>query len=410
MSKIVYLIDQPLDERNYERFGIETWFARKWEVEVWDLTPLAYRRVWHDFIHSGRKLSEFHSYFPIASRSDLKYRCSRLDKVEYFIDFTGDTLYSIETRLRLQRMGATRTICATGSIPVGGDTYGKRGLGRKLTTLRSKGLVGSLNFLATAIMVWLAARLTKPGLSVTSGTKSLRSSLAGRCTGEILKAHNLDYDIYLRLRTSIPTPSEEYGVFLDQNICFAPEFISENIPYYSTPERYYPAIRNGLKEISGFLRVSMRIAAHPRVSRHGEYRDHFGGMPVEYGRTAELIRNCRVVVCHYSTAIQFAVLFKKPVIFVTTDDLASSPGAEFIACFASALGKSVLNVERDLSSINWQNELLIDSQKYDGYVKEYIKADGSPDISYMDIVAGHLEKILGKPSVSPERRTRASGG
>jgi hypothetical protein len=50
MRKTVYLIDQPLDERNYERFGVRVWLERQWALEVWDLTPWAHPAVWQDFI------------------------------------------------------------------------------------------------------------------------------------------------------------------------------------------------------------------------------------------------------------------------------------------------------------------------------------------------------------------------
>ncbi len=35
-KRVVYLIEQPLDERNFQRFGIQAWIDRKWNVEVWD--------------------------------------------------------------------------------------------------------------------------------------------------------------------------------------------------------------------------------------------------------------------------------------------------------------------------------------------------------------------------------------
>jgi len=50
MKKVVILIEQPLDERNYQRFGIQTWLERNWLVEVCDLTPWAHPRVWQSFI------------------------------------------------------------------------------------------------------------------------------------------------------------------------------------------------------------------------------------------------------------------------------------------------------------------------------------------------------------------------
>src|ERR1700722_15287885 len=118
MSKIVYLIEQPLDERNFDRFGIQKWIDRNWVVEVWDLTPMEHPRVWSDFIESQSKLKEFAGYFPIASKSQLKSRFSALGVVEHFIDFTGESYGSLRVKAALILKGAKRVICAPGSIPV----------------------------------------------------------------------------------------------------------------------------------------------------------------------------------------------------------------------------------------------------------------------------------------------------
>jgi len=130
MSKIVYLIEQPLDERNYERFGIQTWIDRGWDIEVWDLTPLSYPQVWQNYIESGGKIKSFDGYFCIASTADLRLRYSEPKKIKCFIDLTGDHSHSIPVKMRFMRMGATRVIHALGSIPVSikrNDLKGKIG-------------------------------------------------------------------------------------------------------------------------------------------------------------------------------------------------------------------------------------------------------------------------------------------
>src|ERR1700734_2791468 len=94
MRKIVYLIEQPLDERNFDRLGIRKWVDRGWTVEVWDLTPLSHPHVWRAFIESQRKLKEFEGYFPIDSRRALSARYAALGSIEYFIDFSDDNFHS----------------------------------------------------------------------------------------------------------------------------------------------------------------------------------------------------------------------------------------------------------------------------------------------------------------------------
>jgi len=395
MSKIIYLTEQPLDERNYDRFGIQTWIDREWDVEIWDLTPLAHPRIWQKFIESGRKLKEFEGYFPVVLKSQLDYRYSKCGKIEHFIDFTGDNYYSVREKMRLSRIGATRVICAVGSIPEFADSRDsqKRGFVIKFRKgIAGKGPIKSFKWLVNVLFRKLAAPFFRPGLAVVSGEESMRL-LSAEYNCDILKAHNLDYDIYLRLnKSSIGGSAGMHGVFIDQDCCFHPDRLYRDATPYVSPEKYFPAICNGLRKISHVLDVNFRVAAHPRASYQRRVPDYFEGIPIEYGRTAELIRDCKIAVCHASASIQFAVLFRKPIIFVTTDELVSQAVGKSTAKFARLLGKTVINLDGDLDSVDWQKELCVDSQKYDEYRNQYIKIDGSPEKPHWDIVIDHIER------------------
>lgn len=392
MRKIVYLVEQPLDERNYDRFGIQAWNDKGWDVEIWDFTPWVHPSVWRDFIKSGKKLQEFSGYFPIASKSQLKQRSCGPDRITHFIDLAGEDFRIIWAKISLMRMGAIRVVCATGSIPE--PDCKKKNLISRLRKVFARGPVKTIKWLANGFIHKLAAPFIKPGLVVVSGEKSIPST---GCSHEILKAHNLDYDIYLRIAKSNGMSSGGYAVFIDQDYCFHPEFVYQGIPPMATPEKYFPAICNGLRTISSALGVNLCVAVHPRsVSQKKPVDCYYEGIPIEYGSTAQLVRDCSVVVGHDSTAIQFAVLFGKPVIFVTTDELNaqyfdSSYKREEISFFASEFGKSVINLDRDLDNVDWQKELSVDERKYAEYKKKYIKIDGSPEIPFWEIVADHIE-------------------
>lgn len=394
MSKIIYLIDQPLDERNYDRFGIQTWIDRDWDVEVWDLTALAYPHVWQTFIESGRKLKEFRGYCPIARKSQLAGRYSNLGKIEYFIDFTSGNYYSVREKMRLSQIGARRVICAVGSIPEPDDSRDsqKRGFICKFRNeVAGKSPIKSFKWLINVLSRKLAAPFIGPGLAVVSGEESMRLLSVYKC--EIIKAHNLDYDIYLRLNKSTGGSAGMHGVFIDQDPCFHPDRLYRDAAPYISPEKYFPTICNGLRKISHALGVGLRVAAHPRSSYQQRAQDYFGGIPIEYGRTAELIRDCKIAVCHCSAAIQFAVLFRKPIIFVTTDELISQAAGKSTATFARLLGKTVINLDGDLDNVDWQKELCVDSQKYDAYRNKYVKIDGSPEKPHWSIVIDHITAV-----------------
>jgi hypothetical protein len=392
MSKIVYLVDQPFDERNYERFGVQLWIDRGWSVELWDLTPWVNAPMWRVFGESGRELRRFPGYHAIASARELARRRRAAGAVGYFIDLTSDRWRTLRARLSLARAGAVRVTCALGSMPAPDPIHG-RGIAGRVRRAVALGPMGTLTAVRDIMFARAAALLAAPKWSVIAGSRSGDAAGAGRGT---IRGHNFDYDIYLRLRCGTGAAAGRYAVFVDQDYCFHPEFTCEPSTTVITPQKYFPTICNGLRLISAALSVQVRIAAHPRATYRQRAQDYFAGFPVEYDQTAELIRDASVVVCHDSTAVQFAVLFQKPVIFVTTDELLPCYEGRSIVKVAAELGKVPINLDdRNLSSVDWRGQLDVDVRKYASYRSRYIKTDGSPEAPVWTIVINQIEETCG---------------
>ena len=387
MKRVVYLTDQPFDERNFERFGIQSWVDRQWQVEVWDLTPWAHPRVWQDLNARGHSPKPFAGYVPIASRGALEGKLRNAATIRYFVDLTGEGFHSVRAKSALKRAGAGRIVCAVGTIPVPDrDAM----LIPRLVKALSMGPGAAWKWLNAAFFARVVAPRIGTDWAVVSGTESMtlaRSSLG------VIKAHNFDYDIYLKLMRSGPVGAGDYAVFIDQDCCFHLEYLYMRTPAVATAERYFPVICDALEAISAALGLEIRIAAHPRASYLQRKESFFRKFPVERGKTAELIKGCRAVVCHDSTAIQYAVLFGKPAIFVTTDELSKAYEGRSIEKAAAELGKKPINLDRvDPRAVDWRDELRIDSDKYASYRNKYVKTEGSPELPVWSIVIDQVEQ------------------
>lgn len=387
MKRVAYLIEQPFDDRNFERFGIQSWIDRQWDVEVWDLTPWAHPQVWEDFNERGHGLKKFAGYFPVASSRVLQAKLRSAATFRCFVDLTGGGLHSVRAKAALKRAGAKRIVCAVGSIPVP-DRHAT--LISRLAKIVSKGPGAAWKSLSAAFLSRVVAPRIPADWAVVSGTESMtlaRSSL------QVVKAHNFDYDIYLRLMHSGPVRAEDYLVFIDQDYCFHLEFVYMGTPAVVTAERYFPVICDALEAISAALGLEIRIAAHPRASYEQRPEPFFRKFRVERGRTAEMIKECRAVVCHDSTAIQYAVLFGKPAIFVTTDELSRAYEGKSIEKAAAELGKKPINLDSvDPRAVDWRQELSIDFEKYAAYRNKYVKTEGSPELPLWSIVIDQVEQ------------------
>jgi hypothetical protein len=402
--KIVYLIEQHLDDRNYDRFGIQAWLDAGWTAEVWNLTPLSHPRAWEAIRATNTQSSPFGGYFTLESRGELERRLSDPMKVDFFVDFTGNSSATVAVKRRLTRNGAVRIVGQLGSIPAfeahPSTTFAARV--RAALAAGPRAWIGMLTAKANAMFV---ARRIPPGVVIVSGRKSYDAAVSAGHGSRIVRAHNFDYDLYLRLRDAgaprAPN-ARPFAVFLDQDLCYHPEFVFANLDPYVTPERYFPTIRRGLEALGTAVGVDLMIAAHPRASYAQRGVASFEPIPALSNQTAELIRDCSVVVCHASTALQFAILFERPLIFATTNELAASFLGPYVETFAASLGKTVVNFDLDLERVDWRNELQLNSAKYAEYRNEYIKMDGTEDRPLWEIVIGHIEAGLKSSSPSPE--------
>jgi hypothetical protein len=236
---------------------------------------------------------------------------------------------------------------------------------------------------------------------IVSGEHARRTAAARAPNARIIETHNFDYDAFLQLQARPPAvAARPYAVFLDQDIAFHPEYLFDNLKPYVTPERYFPAVCASLRALGASLGLELRVAAHPRASYARRDVDYFEGIPVEYHKTAELIRGASVVVCHTSTAIQYAVLFEKPLVFITTDELAVTSLGSYAEKFAEILGKHAINIDRSAAPVDWTQEARVDHAAYDAYRNDYIKIDGSDAKPLWQIVIDHLEHAVSQRGVA----------
>ena len=213
---------------------------------------------------------------------------------------------------------------------------------------------------------------------VISGEKGMgvRQTVSGGSTKR-LQMHSFDYDSY------ISNPSEFHdkntiGVFLEEGIITHPDYTTFGIDSPATTGKYYPSIN---KCINSFEKngIKIKIAAHPR-SDEGDLSFWFK-KPVIKWQTAELVRKSSFVITHASTATNLAVLYNKPVIFITTDEIekmrsGKNPVALRIQAIANALGKVPVNIDHEYPDL--EREMRVDYERYRTYENEYIHKQDSP--------------------------------
>ena len=222
------------------------------------------------------------------------------------------------------------------------------------------------------------AKSFHPDFFIASGRLSIPNNI-DQIKTKIIFAHNYDYDVFLHEKDKYSKNNENFIVFLDDYGPYHPDYIYEKIKPYVTANEYFPTIDYGLKQIAKSLKLDVKIAAHPRSkykSKLFKYKH-----PIIENKTFKLIKESKIVVVHNSTSLQWAILMKKPIIFVTTNEIENGKDTNSYAAninfFAKTLGKQVINLSNIHTYDNFDKYLTINNEKYEQFIENYIKVTGS---------------------------------
>ena len=89
---------------------------------------------------------------------------------------------------------------------------------------------------------------------------------------------------------------------------------------------------------------------------------------------------------HFSTAVSYCVLFKKPVLFVTNNEINEKRSGHQIRTLGNVLGSKTINLSYRFKKLDLKTDLT----KYERFKDYYLKYPNSEDMNSMQI----LEKFL----------------
>lgn len=385
IKKIIYLIQAPFNKRDFDRFGIEILQQNGFEVEVWDFGSFLHPRI-HQKIES--QVPD-----PINWRG-IKYFLTGKEALCAIFELGDDSLVipiinfnlnSFKIYRMLSKKRVKYAVSVTNEQPLNNGLSLESFLDRakKLTLKRIPSvLFNRIHFNCLGIQ--------PASLLLAGGEQSInRHRYPVNKTTKIIWTHTLDYDIYLRIKDKSVQNDHNMGVFLDELVPFHSDYLYMGVKPFSSPDEYYPLICKFFNMLENKYGVRIVIAAHPR-SFYESLQDYFAGRPVLKGQSAELIKKAGFAIAHSSTSTNFAVLFEKPIIFITTNRLQQSQQGPLIGLIASMLGKQPINLNI-ASTIDWEKEMTVDKEAYMRYRRAYIKKDGSAELPSWQIFVNHIK-------------------
>lgn len=205
-----------------------------------------------------------------------------------------------------------------------------------------------------------------------AGRKGKHKSYIKKST-KFIFSHTSDYENFLNEK-KLKKGDKKFFVFLDQYLPFHNGYLIRNIPPYVSSNKYYKSINNFFELIEKKFNTEVVISAHPS-SNYKKVGNKFNNRKIiDFKKTNYLVSKCLGVINYTSTAMSYAVIHNKPIIFYTTNEIDKSHDAYHVNYISKKLGSKVVNIDRkNVQLNNISGFLKVDRVKYKNYLDNFVR-------------------------------------
>lgn len=388
ITKIIYLLESPFSQRDYKRFGVEVFLNKGFQVFIYDLTPFLRPQV--DAIKINEP-SNYNNLIKFKRRSEVIAAINKQGRGCFIICLISYNVKTFCIFKSISKHDIPYAVYATASIPQPNRQMRVKNKAREIIYLTPRKFINYMQALLTQIPPGYL-KINSAMFFFVGGAKTPKNPTVNHKTKKIW-IHILDYDIYLedKEEKNGEKREENIAVFLDEDYFFHSDYTSLGLPAPTSAEEYFPFLCNFFDYIETKLDLEVVIASHPR-SHYEERPDYFHGRKVMRGATMELVKKAKLVILHSSTSINFPVLYKKPMVFVTTDRIEKSIYGGYISKFSSYFRKIPINISKNVS-VDLAKEFFIYEEGYAKYKHDFIKMDGTEEAPFWQVVSNRIKSL-----------------
>ena len=392
LSRVALVLQRPLDERDYKRFGIAAFLNRGIQVSVLDPA---------DIIHPGIPFerSQYANHRDIEievvqSRRQTRASVAFLKRADLILNLCQGGLVTTTNLPVLRAISASGvpSLVNLGNMYPGHDRDAVRSTvcGRvRDTHKRRREIRLGTSFVSRLPPAWLG--VANATFAVRGGT-SVPGSRFVTAKTRIIDAHAMDYDIYMDIIQAGVT-QRDIAVFVDEFVPYHSDTAMMGYDKIVEADGYYAGLRSAFAKIEEELGLTVVIAACPRA-HYETLPDVFGGRDVVKGHTGTLIAQSRLVLGHRSTALAFAIMFNRPILQLATEDNYRHPAQQpYFDAYAQALGKPI-KFHDNLAALDLSDAFQIDADNYAAFMAAYVKIPGSPERKYWNVVLDAVESAF----------------
>jgi len=354
INKIIFLSYLPLTIQNEKIIYVPEFLKAGLEVEYWDVSSLFFDVFLSDsidqpYVRSINNYHELKKYIREVNKSDV-----------LFIIYIA---YEFRT-IRLYRI-LSKHNCIMGQFDRSGfptfqrESFKSRFIKKILTIKLYPQYIGQI----ISILNIKFGFVKSPHIVFAAGTEAIERN---RGSSVVIPVNYNDYDNFLELDSaSSDLLGYNYCVFLDEYLPYHPDIPIVGLASLD-PEKYFKEMNSLFDKIEANLGLRVVIACHPK----SDYTENpFNGRPLFKYKTMTLVKHSKLIVMHESTSISYAIIYRKPILFVYTEQYAKiykDSGFVVMKNISEYLGVQMMDINDSLRSIEEFSQS-IDKKKYDSY-------------------------------------------
>ena len=381
-KKLLIIFGRNITINNYRKYGIE-FFKNKFNTTILDVSYLT------------EPDAPFYKNYGFKKIKTLK----KLDQIFYenkyllCLDFLNASYNAHLIRIKIKEHNIKRvsTLGLSGYPYI----YKKKKLIEQIK--KKLKLLATPNYIIKKTKIYLEERTRKffykPEIVVFGGTKSINYPGYSSAKYKIY-ASSYDYGTYLKkkLNKKCSFKKKNYAVFIDTYFPYHPEH-KINTNAFIDAKRYFRQLTNFFDLFEQQTNMEMVVALYPRADLK-KYPKNFKKFKIIENDTVNLIKSSKIVFTHGSSAKNFAVMYKKPIIYLTTN-LIENLKYMYDHTYERYLLKSkIINIE----NIN-KNHLLdkkkifnYDKKRYESYFNKYIKHPKATEKPWYEVFYNYINK------------------
>jgi len=390
---LLRLVTQHNTKHNYKIYGVGTTY-KGWKLVDWNLLPLLYKKLNKSYEKKGFRIKKHKNWINIDSLSSLKNEIKKIPKNFYFVDSTDNIRINIFLSGLLSILGGKRIIIHSGS-----DWVGHQSKLRILKDLFSNDKI----FLLRKIFKYFLFSFKKFLVKLLR-TKA-KIFFAGNYVTylnfknvyrKIYKIDSPEFTNFLNLKER-KNKSIKNILYLDQDIPQAFDFKIGNKATTLDKEKFLVHLEKVFCVLENkFKYFNLTIAAHPRRNTNN--------IPIKrkfiFDQTIYLIKNSDLIFTHHSLALKYAVLLRKPIVFLLVEMLKREMYAyeSVLKFYAKELGSKIITTNsfflNNEKKINMKSLFEFDEKKYKKFEENYIGFPGLKSRGRWKTILKHLDNNM----------------